>query len=318
MSNSKIFRWVGSRFYLFCALGLVRATSAGVHQEAFPATPDDLRGHVSFDCSGAMVRLERDLDRKAVFLTNGHCAKNEMIEPGNALVNVPYDRGELRIFVGGAEPESVVPTKILYATMTGTDIALIELNATYRELEAKGARTYEISDRDARTGSSVMLVSGAERQKRLCAVSHVVDRLVEDRWTYSHVLAMKDLCAIDPAWSGTPLVDPNGFPDRPMIVGIVSSRNRDGGLCTLDNPCEVDSDGERLAFRDRAYAQSVAGISDCVTKAGEISLSKRGCRLQKPKTANRPSSEPQPTPERDPEKKPRSSFWPQGKKAGTP
>jgi hypothetical protein len=317
MLKPGVLRFTRIRFHLFCALALVRAASASVDQEAFPATPDDLRGHLSLACSGALVRFERNPERKAVFLTNGHCARKEPIEPGDALVNVPYERSELQVFVGEMEPLTVPPARVLYATMTGTDIALIELQTTYRELEAKGARVYEISDRDARTGSSAILISGAERQKRLCGISHVVDQLLEDRWTFTRVLAMKDLCAIDPAWSGTPLVDPNGFPDRPTIVGIVSSRNRDGELCTRDNPCEIGSRGERSAFRDRTYAQSISEIMDCVAKTGEIALDKRGCGLQKPKLST-PSPAPNPAPEGEPDSKPRSSFWPKKNPASSP
>src|SRR5690606_29476710 len=142
--------------------------------------------------------------------------------------------------------------------------ALIELNATYQELEEKGARVYEISSHDAKPGDSVVMITGFHKEKQLCSVSHVVDRLLEDQWESKGALALSEPCEIRAGWSGTPLVDPASFPDRPVIVGLLNSYNTTGGLCTLDNPCEVSPTGEKLAFRGRAYAQSIAGIMACV------------------------------------------------------
>lgn len=275
---------------------------------AFPATPEDLRGMASLTCSGALVRLGRGPDQPAILLTNGHCARAKMIDPDDALVNAPYERGPISIYVGTETPVEVAATRILYATMTGTDLALIELRSTYRDLEAKGARVYEVAEDDAKVESSVQIISGYWKEKQLCAVSHVVESLSEDAWTFKNAMALREPCPVQGGWSGTPLLDSTNS----AIVGLISKSNATGGLCTLDNPCEVLKGGERLAFHGRTYATRVSPVLDCLTRDGDLDLGRRSCKLQKPKappTENPPERRPAPTPSPTGTAKP-TSKWP--------
>ncbi len=284
-------------------LFLPAALSSVAKADAFPATPEDLRGMASLTCSGALVRLGRGADQPAVLLTNGHCARAKMIDPEDALVDAPYERGSISIYVGTESPVETTPTRVLYATMTGTDLALVELRSTYRDLEAKGARIYEIADVDAKVDSSVQIISGYWKEKQLCGVSHIVESLAEDAWTYRNAIALREPCPVQGGWSGTPLLDST----TSAIVGIISKSNAAGGLCTLDNPCEVLKGGERLAFHGRTYATRVSPVLACLTSDGDIDLDRRGCKLQKPK--NPPQRRPAPTPSPTATAKP-SSKWP--------
>lgn len=280
----------------------------------YPATPDDLKGLATLNCSGTLIRLKRGLDQPAVLLTNGHCAQRKFIDPDTAIANTPYDRSDISLYYGAIEPEKVIPTRVLYATMTDTDIALIELKSTYRELEAKGARIYELSDTDtdAKEETPVQLVSGFHKEKQLCTVSHIVDTLIEDVWTYRNAIALTDPCPIEGGWSGTPLMDPTTL----KVVAILNSSNLQGGLCTLENPCEVSRGGDRLAFRGRAYAQRTAGILACVNHDGEMAMNQPGCNLKKPPAAPVPPK-PAPSPSPSPAPAPKTSTWP-GKRTRTP
>ncbi|MBS1962741.1 MAG: trypsin-like peptidase domain-containing protein [Bdellovibrionales bacterium] len=289
---------------------LVAALSvAGAASANYPATPDDLRGMASLVCSGVIVRANRGPDQPAVLLTNGHCATNASIDPDDALVDVPYSRGgDLGVYVGGDTPETMKPSRILYATRTGLDVALIELKVTYRELEAKGAKIYEMAKNDAKPGSDVQLVSGFWKEKNLCAVSHLVPSLVEDVWTTRDAYAMNDPCPTTGGWSGTPMVDPTSL----EVVGILNSTNLAGQLCTLDNPCEVSSDGTRLAFNGRTYGQRVSPILNCLSTNGDVVLTQAGCGLTRPKprpTTETKQPEPEPSPSPTSTAKP-SSSWP--------
>lgn len=292
------------------ALSLIAASLiASAFAAGYPATPEDLRGMASLVCSGALVRLNRGADQPAVLLTNGHCATNGALDPDDAIVDVPYERGPVSLFVGGETPEAVAPSRVLYATRTGTDVALIELKATYRELEAKGAKVYEISDADAKPDGEVQVLSGFWKQKQLCGVSHIVSALVEDVWTTRDSLAMKEPCPTQGGWSGTPMIDPATL----KIVGILNTTNTAGQLCTLDNPCEVISGGNRLAFNGRTYGQRTSPIVECVNANGDLDLARPRCALTKPKKpapTPRPSHPPKPSPTSTPKPRKTGSVWP--------
>lgn len=300
-------RFAKDRLPLLRFLSVAALTTASAAFASYPATPEDLRGMATLVCSGVIVRANRGPDQPAVLLTNGHCATNASIDPDDALVDVPYSRGgDLGVYVGTDAPEPVKPARILYATRTGVDVALIELKSTYRELEAKGAKVYEISPDDAKPETDVQLVSGYWKEKNLCAISHVVDTLVEDAWTTRDSYAMKDPCPTTGGWSGTPMIDPITF----RVVGLLNTTNLAGQLCTLDNPCEVSPDGTRLAFNGRTYGQRVSPILNCLNANGELALDRAGCALTKPKP--RPTTETkEPAPEPNPSSTAKAgSAWP--------
>jgi hypothetical protein len=256
------------------------------------------------------VRVNRRDDQAALLLTNGHCATNASIEADDALVNVPYRRGVILLYFGADAGEAVVPSRVLYATHTGTDLALIELEETYLDLIKKGAKVYDVADVDAKPGTDVQLVSGFSKEKNLCAISHVVPKLVEDVWTTSSAYAMKDPCPIAGGWSGTPMIDPTTL----KIVGILNSTNVGGALCTLDNPCEVDEQGNRLAFAGRTYGQRTSMLIDCFTDDGMLDLSRPRCGLVKPKPRPVPSPSPSPAPGPSTEStRTKRSVWPKAK-----
>lgn len=241
-----------------------------------PATSNDLRGMASLVCSGVLVQLNRTTEQPAVLLTNGHCARLKLIDSGEVIMGGRYERSDITIEVGGETPLSVKSTRILYATMTGTDLALIELSSSYQDLEARGAVIYELSDSDAKPDSTIELISGYRQEKQTCQVSHTVTELMEDAWTYRDAIALSDECKTQGGWFGTPLIDPA----TRKIVGILNSSNTTGGLCTLDNPCEVLSDKTRMAFHQRSYAQRTSPILACLTPTGEVDLKRTGCKLQ--------------------------------------
>ncbi len=237
----------------------------------------ELSGTASLNCSGILVRMKRGVNQHAVLLTNGHCAQKNFIDPGTAKINVSYDRSPIFIHFGANGSGRVTPLRVLYATMTGTDIGLIELRETYRSLESKGATVYDLSDSasDSKDKTPVEIIAGHPKQKQTCRISYSVETLVDDEWTYKNALALEDPCPVAGGWFGAPLIDPT----TKKIVGLLSSVNVKGGLCTLDNPCEVLSGGERLAFRGRAYAQRTSDILGCINRNGDVDLTITGCKL---------------------------------------
>ncbi len=252
--------------------------------EGYPATLDDLRGmSTTSACSGVLVNLHRGREQPAVLLTSGRCATKREIPANDAIVDEPYGRETISIFIGNETAEAIATSRVLYATRTGSDLALIELKSTYRELEAKGAKIYDLSGADAKPMENVQLLTARWREKQLCAVSHTVASLLEGIWTTHDSFALKDPCPSVGGWAGTPMLDPTTM----NIVGLLNTTNTGGQPCSNGNPCEV-AGRNRTAFRGRTYGQRTALILDCLDQDGEIDLLRSGCKLAKPKSQATP------------------------------
>ncbi|MPZ29343.1 MAG: hypothetical protein GEV12_23885 [Micromonosporaceae bacterium] len=69
-------------------------------------------------------------------------------------------------------------TTLVYATMTGTDIALYQLDKTYRQLTADGVKIFELAGTAPREADAIDLVSGELRRAWSCAVGGLVPELI--------------------------------------------------------------------------------------------------------------------------------------------
>src|SRR5207253_3023728 len=117
-------------------------------------------GIVKLDnCSGSLVRFStsRDDDR-AMVLTNGHCLANifggGMPDPGTRVYQRAVTRSMSVLHPTLDQNLGRVHADLLiYATMTGTDIALYRLTSTYREVFAQFAvRPLTLSEQPAVAG----------------------------------------------------------------------------------------------------------------------------------------------------------------------
>ena len=89
-----------------------------------PATPEELLGMTSASCSGSLVEFNRRETDKAVMITNGHCSRGRLLQPGEVIKDVPYVRPSAPISVGLKQGfRRVTAARVLYGTMTGTDMA---------------------------------------------------------------------------------------------------------------------------------------------------------------------------------------------------
>ncbi|MBX3039546.1 MAG: hypothetical protein KF789_02410 [Bdellovibrionaceae bacterium] len=110
--------------------------------------------------------------KKAVFLTNGHCLYWRWIPERGFFANRKYGRSEVYVFNRDGQKMEVRPGRILYGTAEISDIALIELETTYRDLAAHGVKIYEIAkaginvnhaDLSCRALSAIQGLLGRER-----------------------------------------------------------------------------------------------------------------------------------------------------------
>ncbi|MGW6412722.1 S1 family peptidase [Streptomyces vinaceus] len=230
------------------------------------------------DCIGSVVRTATARPQDpALAMTNGHCVPSGRPAPGTALVDQPADlQDPVTISDPAGYPQTTArATRLVYATMTGTDIALYRLDKTYAQLAAEGAKVFQLSTTPMRRGDQLSMAYKSGRPQ--CTVEAVVPHLQEDGYQQDNAVryAPSDTCTSKPGYSGTALLAPDGN----TVMGINNTHNRDGEQCTNNNPCEVDQDGTVTAVKGRSYGQQVYQITACLTTDSQLDLTRPGCTL---------------------------------------
>lgn len=239
-----------------------------------------LAGTASFGgCAAAVVRVasSRPTDR-ALLLGNGHCA-DPRPPRGKAFADRPAAG---IVTVNGASGNAIArtsATRLLYATMTGTDVAVYRLAATYAELAEAGVRPLRLAESGPTVGERLEMLSGGAAETTLtCRVAAVVPVLREAGYEQREALryAGGPDCEPEHGMSGSPLVDPS---TREVVAIHNTHVDGDGEPCSENNPCEVAPDGTVTAIKGRGYAQQTAGLTRCIVAGSRFDLAAPGCSL---------------------------------------
>lgn len=241
-------------------------------------------------CSAAIVKFRNTSDEeKAYLLTNGHCinmgktqiSNLKMPAPGEVIVDVPSSEAvDLLSDDGKISIGRIVTKRLLYATMTKTDLALYRLGKTIKELRTEyGIKPLVLSDRPAATGTPIAILSGYWRRGFTCSIEAYIEKLKEADWIFVDSLRYsREGCDVVGGTSGAPIISVTSG----EVVGVNNTSNKDGGTCTLNNPCEESSNGSISVYHKRGYGQHVDWIYSCLSPSGEIDLKINGCSLPKP------------------------------------
>lgn len=233
------------------------------------------------NCSGALVRFETSNDNDmAMVMTNGHCVPmpSGFIQPNQFVLNTPA----VRTFVflknnGSLSFNSVKSTKILYATMTGTDLALYETAMTYADIKSKfNVSAITIESSKANIGESINILSGYWQRAYSCQIDTFVFNIQEAGYTWSDSIRYSQAgCKTIHGTSGSPIISAT----TGKIIGINNTGNDDGEKCTMNNPCEVSEDGSIYVEKDRSYGQQTYWIYSCLNAQNQFDLNQTGCKL---------------------------------------
>jgi hypothetical protein len=252
----------------------------------FPSSA--LNGTIIFDnaCSGALIQAPKSTpDDRVLALTNGHCLENRPA-PGETIGPQPLDPGLYSPAVivdenGNAVMRSPVG-RLLAATMTGTDVAVLELAATYREVEAAGISPLTLADSGPLRGDDIQILSGRSKVVWTCLVGAVVPELREAGYSMKNSIDYlvgsgcdDELQGAGHGDSGSPIVKPG----TRAIIGLHNTGNDDGQECTENNPCEIDAGGTVNVVQGAKYGQQVSDLNTCFMDQRTFTLSTPGCRL---------------------------------------
>ncbi|RBQ17020.1 serine protease [Spongiactinospora rosea] len=241
----------------------------------------DLAGTINVGgCSGALVRTPSGApDDPALIMTNGHCYEGAGPVADEVLVDRPAQRAFDLLDAAGEPVASLFTARAVYVTLTGTDIALYRLNETYRQLEQKyRVRPLTLSSKRPQVGTDIKVISGSHRKIFSCGIGKLVYRVLETGNVTKDVIRYTRKCDTGPGTSGSPIVDAA----TGQVVGINNTSNREGGRCTLDNPCEMDRDGVISVHKNLAYGTQTYWLTTCVGAGGKLDLGRAGCLLPRP------------------------------------
>ncbi|WP_026211898.1 putative Ig domain-containing protein [Longispora albida] len=231
------------------------------------------------NCSASLVRWPSSVDTdRALMLTNGHCYEGGMPGAGQVLVNKSSTRSGSLLNDAGTALGTLRADKLIYATMTDTDVALYQLTVTFASIKTSyGVTAMTVSDTHPATGVAMTIPSSYWKQTWSCSVNGFVPTLRESEWTWHDSIRYSMPCDTKPGTSGSPIVETS----TGKVIGVNNTGNESGQMCTLNNPCEVDANGNTTAKMGQSYGQQTYWFTTCLT-SNALDLNKAGCLLPKP------------------------------------
>ncbi|WP_328334735.1 serine protease [Kribbella sp. NBC_00382] len=233
------------------------------------------------NCSGSLVRYASSVSTDpALILTNGHCYEGGMPSPGQVIVNRSSTRSFTLLKPSSSNAGTVRANRVLYSTMTKTDITLYRLTETYAAIQSRlNVTPLTLAQAAPADGAGMAVVSGYWKRIYTCSVQSTIPELREGGWVFkSSIKYRQPGCETIGGTSGSPIVSTS----TGQVIGVNNTGNEDGERCTLNNPCEVDANGNITVQKGAAYGQQTWWLYTCLSSTRTLDLNKTGCQLAKP------------------------------------
>lgn len=239
----------------------------------------NFEGIVGLDnCSGSLIRFEnsRDTDN-AMVMTNGHCLEAGFPKPGTYLYGKP-SRRSFKLFNAGMQVVGrLTATTIIYGTMTKTDMAIYKLVETYADIKSKfSVNALVLSSQRPTEGTPMEVISGYWKRGYSCEIEAFIPQLKEAGFTWEDSIRYsRPGCQVIGGTSGSPIIQKG----TRTVIGINNTGNESGYMCEMNNPCEVDKDGNQKAYRGYSYGEQTYWVYSCLNQYNEIDVNVPGCQL---------------------------------------
>ncbi|WP_425556049.1 S1 family peptidase [Kitasatospora nipponensis] len=250
-------------------------------QAAGPAVSVTFAGTVALDdCSGSVVRMPNSVSSDpALVLTNGHCLEFGMPDPGQVIVNKASSRSFTLLSASGGRLATLRASKVVYSTMTDTDVTLYQLNTTYASIQSRyGISPLTISPNHPTAGTAIKVVSGYWKTTYSCSVDAFVYQLHEGDWVWKDSMRYTPACQTIGGTSGSPVIDTG----TGQLIAVNNTGNENGETCTVDSPCEVDQSGHVTVRQGINYAEETYLLTPCFAAGNKLDLTRAGCVLPRP------------------------------------
>ncbi len=241
----------------------------------------DFRGILGLSgCSGSLVRFDDSgSSDQAMVLTNGHCVR--LIDPGVVLFDQKNSRTFDVLNEGAKRLGKVTADKLLYATMTKTDLAIYRLKETYQQIADRyNIEALTFSRDRSEVGTPIQVISGYWKQGFSCEVESFAYNLKEGRWLFEASMRYsRPGCDVFGGTSGSPVIEEG----TRTVVAVNNTANESGRRCEVNNPCEIDENGEVFFEKGIGYAQQTYWVYSCRNAKGNLDINTPGCQLPRTK-----------------------------------
>jgi len=227
-------------------------------------------------CSGVLIDVGGPPTAPAYVITNGHCVG---FPPPGEIWKDKSSYEEIS-FVSSTTHKKVnfLTQNIDYATMTGSDIALIKLNdESIGSLKKKGVLAIPLAKNGPELNDEVIradIKSGFQIYR--CTVEAIVDHLQEGEWHFSG--SFRHSCTSSGGTSGSPIISAQSG----KIVAIHNTSVNRNNSCGVSAACEIDSEGKATLYNGKKYAQRTHDLANCFNAEGIFDLNQVNCSLAKP------------------------------------
>ena len=241
-----------------------------------------LRG--ASDCTASLVDggvASPAADQPAYVVTAGHCLA--LLESNEVLVDATPAWEFTVTFDWFADTAAdkrreVKVRTINWATMKGTDLAILRLDATLGELEGAGFHPFALAKTALTKPAGVVNVGApsmgaGEAEPYLRAgtcTADATERLIREHdWTWREALRA-DCPDIYGGSSGSPVID-RATGEVAAVVNTTTAGSTTGADCLIHRPCEV-TDGTWKVQEDTAYVMPVWRLAACFDPHGVFAL----------------------------------------------
>jgi V8-like Glu-specific endopeptidase len=242
-----------------------------------------LRGGTT--CTAVFIKVSDAANAPAYALTNGHCIN--LLSANEVLLDQPPGarRVVFNYFQDTPDKQHTINLRrIVWAAMKGTDLAVLELDATFQQLVEMGLQPWELATSDPLPDEAIHIVgvpvTGIPSAQAFLRVAECTSgarvNLVEFSWHFFDM--WRNQCAdIKGGSSGSPVLSVA----RNQIIALINTTTADSppyGDCYLGRPCELTPEGPRV-IEGTNYAITLTGVRECFDEAGKFALTRAGCAL---------------------------------------
>jgi hypothetical protein len=237
-------------------------------------------------CSGSLVvpaSLDLMVDGPAYLLTAGHCALGSGGRPNDVILSTDLDPTrsravQFRYFADSADASTTVNARrIVFASLKGADMAILELEPTRLELRSMGVVPFVLADQPTGVGDEIAFAGYPNLMPALLAACHMLRRvsaLIEAPFHF-YDSETNDCQAIAGGASGSPVFSLATGKVQAVLNTTAESGNYP---CHLDQPCEVSGSALNVEL-GTSYAVPVPGLAACFDAAGVFDMSAAACPL---------------------------------------
>lgn len=237
-------------------------------------------------CTATYIEVpNQTLDSPAYIITNGHCT-NFVFEDNAIYLDTPLDaKVVFKKIVGIPEGQQIsfATNKIAYGTMKGTDLAIVELKHTNKELQNAGILPMKIATSIPSTGSKIQTygypLSLQPVQLRLSnGIQGNSSFVAEFIWLW-HDFYSNNFKNIASGSSGSPVFENVNT----GIWGMVNTTTIGGlGNCELGAPCEFYSNTSPQTKYETTYVLDIRNIKGSFNSKGVFDITLPKNELEKP------------------------------------